>query len=878
MTATSPRKAGPRQELPGYVHTDRPWDELGPLEKLETLWADPPGFIGWFMAIQNDAIGKRIVLTAILFFTLGGINALFMRAQLAVPENNFLSADRYNEFFTMHGSTMMYLFVVPLMEGLAIILLPIMLGNREMPFPRLGMFSFYTFLLGGLLFYFSFITGDVPDAGWFAYPPLSGEEYSPGFALDYWLLALGVAEVAAIAAGVEIVIAIFHFRAPGMTLSRMPLFAWAFLVMAVSILFAFVALIVGSLMLELDRRIGTKFFVPGEGGSVLLWQHIFWIFGHPEVYIQFIPAAGIISSIIPVFSRRAMAGHTLVVTALVGTGFLSFALWVHHMFTVGLAQVSMSFFAAASMVIGIPAGIQVTAWITTIFTGRPVFKTPFLFAVGGIIIFVLGGITGIMVAAIPLDWQVHDSYFVVAHFHYVLIGGVVFPIFAAIYYWVPKVTGWLFNERLGRWHFWLLFIGFNVAFFPMHISGLLGMPRRVYTYEPRLDLTVLNLISTAGAFLLALGVLLFFVNIFVSSRRPREAAANPWGADSLEWAVGSPPINYGFARLPIVRSRYPLWEQEELQPEWSGPAPAATPAGGVAPEAIDGDARTARMLDALATWPVRWRAALTTSLLDARPLEIIGLSGPSIWPPITAVGLVTIFGSEIFAFHWLSAIGIAIMVLGIIGWHWPDKVPLTAEERAFEEEFDIPVRPNGSHVVSRWGMGLAILLLANALGMFLISYFFLRLENPIWPPQGIPFPQFARILPALVLLALAAAATFWAQRSVQGGHLGRLRLGLAVAFAIGAVGLGFAVWEFAALPFGWQANGYASIFWALGGYLMLLLVVGLAMNLFLQFWAWQGHYTPLDNIAAVNVSRFWLALFVFWLISVGVLYGAPYVV
>ncbi|HSO27680.1 MAG TPA: cbb3-type cytochrome c oxidase subunit I, partial [Anaerolineales bacterium] len=483
-------------------------------DALEQRWADPKGWVGQLKALQNDTVGKRIIGTAFMFFLLGGINALLMRIQLSRPENTFLTPDTYNGLFTMHGSTMMYLFAVPLLEGFAIIVLPIMLGNREMPFPRLGVFSFFTFLFGGLLFYSSFLVGTVPDTGWFAYVPLSGPQYSPGIALDYWLLALSVAEVAAIAAGVEIVIAILRMRAPGMSISRMPLYAWAMLVTAFSLLFAFTPLIVGSAMLELDRKIGTHFFDPLAGGSPILWQHVFWIFGHPEVYIQFLPATGFLSMIIPVFARRKIVGYPLLAMAIVATGFISFGLWVHHMFTTGLPQISMMFFSVASMMIAIPAGVQVFSYIATIWTGKPVWKTPMLFVIGFLVLFVLGGITGVMVGAVPFDWQVHDSYFVVAHFHYVLIGGVTFPVFAAMYYWIPKFSGKLLSETLGKWHFWLMFIGFNITFFPQHILGLLGMPRRVYTFPAGIGWDFYNLLSTTGAFMIAFSVLLFIINFF----------------------------------------------------------------------------------------------------------------------------------------------------------------------------------------------------------------------------------------------------------------------------------------------------------------------------------------------------------------------------
>jgi cytochrome c oxidase subunit I+III len=509
---------------------------------LEEQWADPaPGIIGSLKAIQNDVVGGRIMRTAFGFFLIAGMLAVLMRLQLIQPENDLIAPDTFNGLFTMHGSTMMYLFAVPMIEGMAIVMLPPLLGNREMPFPRLGVFSYYTFLLGGLLFFSSYLLSSVPDAGWFAYAPLSGPEYSPGIALDYWLLALGVAEVAAIAAGIEIIIAILRMRAPGMSLGRMPLFLWAMLVTAFSILFAFTPLIVGSLLLELDRKIGTQFFNPNMGGSAVLWQHLFWIFGHPEVYIQFLPATGMMAMIIPVFSRRRIIGYPLVVVAMVATGFISFLLWVHHMFAVGLPQVTLGLFTAASIFIAIPTGVQIFAYVVTVLFGRPLWKTPYLFAIGFLFTFVMGGITGVMVGVVPFDWQVHDSYFIVAHLHYVLIGGVVFPIFAAIYYWMPKFTGTLLNETLGKWNFWLMFIGFHITFFPQHISGLMGMPRRVYTYPPGMGWDIFNLISTIGAVILAVGVLVFLVNFFYSHRQGEPVVRNPWGGDSLEWALTSPP-------------------------------------------------------------------------------------------------------------------------------------------------------------------------------------------------------------------------------------------------------------------------------------------------------------------------------------------------
>lgn len=831
--------------------------EMPPDERLERLWADPPGFVGWFRSLQNDALGSRIMATAFLFFLFGGLMALLMRLQLVRPDNTWLGPGLYNGLFTMHGSTMMYLFAVPILEGFAIFLLPFILGNREMPFPRLGVFSFFTFVMGGLLFYASFLFNTIPDAGWFAYTPLSDAEYSPGLALDFWLLGLGVAEIGAIAAGVEIIIAILRMRAPGMTLSRMPILAWAFLVTAFSILFAFMTLLMASLLLELDRNFGTHFFNPEAGGSPLLWQHLFWIFGHPEVYIQFLPATGMVSMIVPVFARRPLAGYNYIVLAMVATGFLSFALWAHHMFTAGLPQVAMSFFSVASTLVAIPAGIQIFAWLATLWEGRPVWRTPLLYVVGFLFIFVLGGITGVMVGVVPFDWQVHDSYFVVAHFHYVLIGGVTFPIFGAFHYWVPKFSGRMLNERLGQWSFWLNFVGFNVTFFPMHIVGLLGMPRRVYTYPAGSGWEIYNLISTIGAFLFASGVLLFVVNLLASLRWGAKAGNNPWDADSLEWATTSPAPNYGFAELPNVRSRHPLWEQDDV---------------------FAGDEPTNRLLENLAGWPLTWRAALTTTLVDARPAEVFRVSGPSIWPFVTAVGVILIFAAEIVSLRVLVFGGAFLTIVGLVGWHWPDHLPTTERELAFEREHQIEVWPNGSPAVDRWAMRLMILLLAIGLGNLLFSYFYIRLGSSSWPQDGLPQPGL--LLPTLstALLAAGGLAMRWAERRIRHNDRRQLRVALAAACGLGAGALALLLYDFVQLPFDHTVNAYSSLFYTMGGFLLLIGAGAVGQNLFTQFWAWRGYYSAREHVAVSVGAMYWYAILVIWLVTASTMYGAPYLV
>src|SRR5687767_13409798 len=456
----------------------RPADEL---EALEKAWELPKG---WriISAVNNTVIGYFYVGTAVLFFLLAGILALLMRLQLAVPSNTFLSQETYNQIFTMHGTVMMFLFAVPVVEAMGILLLPQMLGARDQPFPRLGAFAFWAYFVGGLIFFGTLFFDLAPNGGWFMYPPLTSTQFSPGIGTDFWLLGIGFIEISAIAGAIEIIVGVFRTRAPGMSIDKLPMFAWTMLIFAGMIVFAFPAVILATTLLELERAFNWPFFIAAKGGDPLLWQHLFWFFGHPEVYIIFLPAAGMVSMMIPAMARTRLVGYRLVVLAVIGTGFLSFGLWVHHMFATGLPQLSLSFFSAASMAVAIPTGIQVFAWIGTIASGKLQWTTPTYFILGFLFIFVLGGLTGVMVAMMPFDWQAHDTYFIVAHLHYVLIGGMVFPLFAAFYYWTPAMSSRPLSERAGKWAFWLMFIGVNITFFTMHITGLMGMPRRNYTY------------------------------------------------------------------------------------------------------------------------------------------------------------------------------------------------------------------------------------------------------------------------------------------------------------------------------------------------------------------------------------------------------------
>jgi cytochrome c oxidase subunit 1 len=608
-------------------------------EALERTWKDPPGFWGWLTTVDHKRIGRRYLVTAFAFFMLGGLLALVMRMQLSVPENTLVGPDRYNQLFSMHGSSMMFLFAVPIMEAVAVFIVPLMCGTRNIAFPRLNAFSYWIYLCGGVMIYIAFVLNIGPEAGWFAYVPLSSSDFSPGKRTDFWAQMITFTEVAALAIAVELVATILKMRAPGMTLARMPLFLWAMLVTAFMVIFAMPAVMLASTFLITDRLVGTQFYNAAEGGDALLWQHLFWFFGHPEVYIIFIPAIGMVSSIVQTFARRPIFAYPIMVAAQVAIGFLAFGLWVHHMFATGLPPLGNSFYTVASMMIALPSGAQIFCWIATLWSGRPRFKTPLLYVMGFLATFVLGGLTGVMQASVPVDLQVHDTYFVVAHFHYVLIGGAVFPLFGAFYYWFPKFTGRLLSERSGRWIFWLFFVGFNTTFFPMHYLGLIGMARRVYTYSAGSGLGFWNMVSSIGSVMIALAVLAFVIDVFRALRQPQTAPANPWDAPDLEWATSSPPPSYNFAFLPFVTDRTPLWSALDSAPAVSG-------------------LRTDRP------------EALLTTCLDALPDIRWALPRQSIWPLISALALTVLFVWSIFS-PWGVIWGAIPMTIALTAWFWP---------------------------------------------------------------------------------------------------------------------------------------------------------------------------------------------------------------
>jgi len=518
-------------------------------------------FARWLVTTDHKRIGLLYISTSLVFFVGGGVLALLMRGQLATPNEHFITHDSYNELFTIHGTTMVFLVVVPILAGFANFLVPLMIGAHDVAFPRLNAMSYWFFLFGGVTLFMSFLAGGGPaKCGWTCYAPLSEPQYSPGHGVDLWILALHLLTIASLAGAINFIATIHNMRTDGMTWMRLPLFVWAIEVYSVMLVVVLPALAAGLTALLLDRHAGTHFFDPNKGGSAILWQHVFWFFGHPEVYIMILPAMGIVSEIIPVFARKPIFGYKAIALSTVGIGAFSMLVWAHHMFAVGLPIWLQSFFMISTLIVAVPTGVKIFNWLATLHRGNLSFDTPMLFALGFIGVFTIGGLTGVFLAAFPVDWQVTDTYFVVAHMHYVLFGGSIFGIFAGLHYWWPKMTGRLLNEYLGKWTFWLLFIGINLTFFPQHLLGLDGMPRRVYTYSRGGSWEVYNFVSTVGSFVMALGVLVFFFNVLRTHawRAGRRAGNDPWLANTLEWYTSSPPPPHNFDTVPPVTSSRPL--------------------------------------------------------------------------------------------------------------------------------------------------------------------------------------------------------------------------------------------------------------------------------------------------------------------------------
>lgn len=581
------------------------------------------GLINWLTTVDHKKIGVMYILASTAFLFVGGFEALLLRTQLAQSNLKVLAPDLYNQIFTMHGTTMIFLAVMPFLAGLGNYIVPLMIGTRDMAYPRLNALGVWLLILGGLFLNVSFFAGGAPAAGWFGYVPLSSVPYSNTNGIDFWILGLELLGASSISASINFVVTILWLRTPGLRMNRLPLFAWTTLVTAFLILFAMPSIAAALVLLFFDRHFGTFFFSAAGGGDPLLWQHLFWFFGHPEVYILILPAMGIISEVLPVFSRKPLFGYAAVAYSSVAIGFIGFTVWAHHMFAVGLPPLVNAAFSASSMIIAVPTAIKIFNWIATLWGGSINLKTPLYFAVGFIALFIVGGLTGIFLATVPVDFQITDTYFVVGHLHYVLFGGSVFGIFAGIYYWFPKMTGRMMNETWGKIHFWLMFIGMNMTFFPMHILGVLGMPRRIYTYGSAYGWDTLNLLETIGAYLVGLSALIFLANAISSLRNGAIAGDDPWEGHTLEWATSSPPPEYNFAVVPVVTGRRPLWDARH---------------GG---------------------------ASLKPS--GASSKEKIHMPPPSYWPFVLALGLTIAMFGVIFS-PIIVALGLVIFVTGLAGW------------------------------------------------------------------------------------------------------------------------------------------------------------------------------------------------------------------
>jgi cytochrome c oxidase subunit I+III len=786
---------------------------------LEQTWGNPfHGARAWFSDISHRAIGLRFLVSALIFFLLGGVEALLMRLQLARANNQLIGPDLYDQLFTVHGSTMMFLFAVPVMQGFGVYLVPLMIGTRESAFPRLQAYAYYTYVIGGLLLYAGLLSNTGPDAGWFSYVPLSSLAYGLGKRVDVWAQLVTFTELSALSTAVNLIATIFKHRAPGMSLDRMPLFVWAMLVQSFMVIFAMPAIMLGSLLLAMDRLVHTHFFDYAAGGDVLLWQHMFWFFGHPEVYIIFVPALGMLSMLIIAFTSRQVFGYNALVLSLVATGFVGFGLWVHHMFATPLPGLGKSFFTAASLLIAFPAGVQFFCWIATLWRGSIRLEVPMLFALAFFAEFVIGGVTGVMLGSVPLNLQLHDTFFIVAHLHYVLIGGAVFPLLGGVYFWYPKLTGRMLNDRLGRWNFWLFVLGFNAVFFPLHILGLRGMPRRVYTYGSERGWDALNLLATAGACVLAIAVLLLLWNLWHSRRHGALAGPNPWHAASLEWAVPSPPPSYNFAELPTVNGRYALWTLRRAQPIVHG-------------------VENGR------------REVLVTRLVDAQIDHRSELPGPTLWPLWAALASGVTFIVAIFS-AWAIPGGALLLGVALCGWYWP-KAPHRREllhpQPTAASEPGALQRPSTPHVDvghlatsafgSRdplfWGVTGMLAIEGSVFALLFVSYLDLRNQALEWPPAAFPTRSAQLAAAGLALLIASCVPMQFASRAALKGSLKAMRWGLLLAtvFSCGFLALRFL--EFAALTFRWDAHAYGSIFWTILGMHTMHGIIGSAENVLL---------------------------------------------
>lgn len=683
--------------------------------ELDAVWRRLPGWRGFVCDVNHGAIGLRFMVTAIVYFVIGGVLAMLIRVQLASPRAAFVGPDIYNQLFTMHGTIMMFLFAIPILEGLALYLLPKFLGARDMAFPRLSALGWWCYALGGLILLVAMLAGVAPDSGWFMYTPLSDKTHTPGINADIWLLGVTFVEISAICAAVEITVSILKLRSEGMALTRLPIFAWYMLGTAAMMLIGFPPLILGSILLEVQRAFDWAFFDPARGGDPILWQHLFWLFGHPEVYIIFLPGAGALSAMIATFARQPLIGYPMIVAAIWAMVFLSFGLWVHHMFTIGIPHLALAFFSAASMLVAVPTSVQIFAWIGTLWSGRLRWSLPMLYVTGFFLTFVLGGLTGVMLAAVPFNWQAHDTAFVTAHLHYVLIGGFVFPMLAAITYWMPHFSGRRSVRGLSTAAFWLIFIGVHGTFLVMHLTGLLGMPRRVSIYPDNPEWELLNLISSVGSFIMMAGFAMFAADIVLQMRMGRRIERNPWRATSLDWAMRLPPPSYNLASLPTASMQT---DERRLTPaKLDAMATDLAKGAGLLPGA-----------------PRGLRETLVVDALSGRAEAVAVLPGNSMRPLFTALSIGVFFLAMLAGLYWVAA-GAILLVAGIAA-SWV--IPVRADQADVRSEAPdqavegLPEAHTTAHGLGWWGSAVALVANASLFVSLLFAVAFLAVVAPGW--------------------------------------------------------------------------------------------------------------------------------------------------
>jgi cytochrome c oxidase subunit I+III len=817
--------------------------------ELAAIWATGPG-LQRLAAVNHSIIGLRMMITSFVFFAIAGVLGMLTRVQLATPKGDFMDVETYNQVFTMHGSMMLFLFAIPMVESFAVYLTPKILGTRDFAFPRLTAYGYWCYLFGGTILTVALIAGVAPNGGWFMYTPLSSNVYTPGVNADVWLLGVTFVEISALSLAMEIVVSILKMRAPGMSLDRMPIFGWYILVTAMMMIVAFPPLILGSILLEVERAFGLPFFDSTRGGDPLLWQHLFWLFGHPDVYIIFLPMAAVLSTIIPVFANRPLVGYRAIVVAIIALAFLSFGIWVHHMFTVGIPHLALAFFSTGSAIVAVPTAVQIFAWLATLAHGRPRWDVPMLYVFGFFFVFVMGGLTGVMLAMVPFDWQAHDTYFVVAHMHYVVAGALAFPMLAAFYYWLPLLTGRTAVHRLSVPAFWLIFVGFNLTFFMMHLTGLLGMPRRIYTYQGNEGWNSLNLLSSVGGFVMTIGFALVVIDLIVQLRYGRRVRRNPWGSATLEWAMSIPPAPYAFASIPHLGKTL----TDEIGP------------GDLALSLARGEGYLGFTRNG-------WQEALGVHMTTGEPEQLIVLPQPTYLPLFTALATAAAVLTFLFKLYPLALVA-ALVTAGMFLFSG-HRAGLARDYGPMPVGQGVNVPPHTEVAEAPAWLALICTLVADGtlFTSLLFGTFYLWIAAPNWPAAITPEPSRMLALVAVVALAVAAAGARGSLRAVAAGGGASAWIGLAVlallAAIAAAVGLIVGV---APLP---REHALGATAAALLGYVALHAGIGLLflVSNFLRLGA--GFIAP-RRVLDLRLTRLWLDYtLVTGVIAVGLVLALP---